>query len=540
MIYSFIVSFILGIVFEKVFGLGWSVGVLVFIISLVLFVFSFRSQGQPLGIVPEGLPLNISRLFLIIGVAFCLGTLRMAVVNVSPDSNLLERVGQKIYFEAVVSEEADIRDASTRYIVSVNLNSLSGDSLECLASLTEASTRKNSAEFYPCITEDLPNKNSNSLILLVADHYPKLEYGDKIRVSGKLELPKNFENENGNEFDYVSYLSKDKIHFLIYRPEVEKIGSGESNKIIASLYSFKNVFIENISRVVPEPNSSLLGGLIFGVKQSLGTELLDDFRKVGLIHIVVLSGYNITIIAIGIFYMTSFLGKRNLSFVLSAIFIILFSIMVGLGATVIRASIMALIAILARFLGRPNDALRFLFVAGFLMLLWNPLLLFYDPSFQLSFMATLGLILFSPFIYSFISNSKLNKFIPEKFGLREIVSATIAVQFFVLPLLIRMSGFVSVVSFIANPLVLPLVPWAMAFGALTGALGILPFVGQIVSWPAGMISYFISQIIIGVTELGANLPFATLQTGTISFWFILVWYLGYGVLYRKLKERKFS
>ena len=81
--------------------------------------------------------------------------------------------------------------------------------------------------------------------MLVADHYPKLEYGDKIRVSGKLELPKNFENENGNEFDYVSYLSKDKIHFLIYRPEVEKIGSGESNKIIASLYSFKNVFIEN-------------------------------------------------------------------------------------------------------------------------------------------------------------------------------------------------------------------------------------------------------------------------------------------------------
>ena len=103
-----------------------------------------------------------------------------------------------------------------------------------------------------------------------------------------------------------------------------------------------------------------------------------------------------------------------------------------------------------------------------------------------------------------------------------------------------MSGFVSIVSFIANPLVLPLVPWAMAFGALTGALGILPFVGQIVSWPVGVLSYFISQIIIGVTEFGANLPFAILQTGSISFWFILVWYLGYGVLYRKLKERKFS
>ena len=164
MIYPSVVSFALGIAFEEIFGLGWSAGVLVFVVSLVLFVFSFRSQGQPLRIVSEGLPLNISRLFLIIGVAFCLGTLRMAVVNVSPDSNLLERVGQKIYFEAVVSEEADIRDASTRYIVSVNLNSLSGDSLECLASLTEASTRNFLARKYPCIIKLVMKKNFSETI----------------------------------------------------------------------------------------------------------------------------------------------------------------------------------------------------------------------------------------------------------------------------------------------------------------------------------------------------------------------------------------
>src|SRR3989344_5876053 len=294
MIYSFVVSFILGIVFEKVFGLGWTVGALVFLISSIFFIFSFRSQEQPLGIVPEGLSLNISRLFLIIGLAFCLGTLRMAIVDVFPDPNLLKHVGQKIYFEAVVSEEPDIRETSTRYIVMPYFSS------EYVSECTDIFLLENSCVAQPQsgsqgIQKHIPSK---SKVLLIADHYPKLEYGDKIRVSGKLELPKNFKNENGNEFDYISYLSKDKIHFLMYRPEVEKIGSGESNKIIAPLYSFKNVFIENISRVVPEPNSSLLGGLIFGVKQSLGTKLLDDFRKVGLIHIVVLSGYNITIIAI--------------------------------------------------------------------------------------------------------------------------------------------------------------------------------------------------------------------------------------------------
>lgn len=461
---------------------------LTLILSLVLSLIVWKDNSR------------LARVFFIIGIALCIGVLRINFVDISPDANFIKLVGQKISFEAVISDEPDVRDNSTRYTIKPD--------------------------------------SSKSQILLIANRFPELEYGDKISVSGKLDLPENFNSDNKTEFDYVSYLSKDKIHFLIYHPELEKRGSNDGNKIISFLYSLKNIFIKKIENVVPEPNSSLLGGLIFGAKQSLGQELLDDFRKVGLIHIVVLSGYNITIIAIGIFYLTSFLGRRNLGFVLSAIFIVLFATMVGLGATVIRASIMALIAILARFLGRPTDALRWLFIAGFLMLMWNPLIIFYDPSFQLSFMATLGLILFSPFIYSFISKHKSRKFITEKFALREIVSSTLAVQFFVLPLLIRMSGFVSIISFIANPLVLPLVPWAMAFGALTGALGILPsFIGTFLSWPFGALSYLITQIIIIITEFSARIPYATISTGTLSLWTILIWYIAYAFLYLKLRKR---
>lgn len=437
---------------------------------------------------------RFTKIFLVIGLALALGILRIVFTDISPDPNLLKSIGQKISFEAKVVEEPDLRDASIRYTVNPF--------------------------------------NSKSLVLLVADRFPEFKYGDKIKIFGKLDFPKNFASDNGTEFDYISYLSKDKIHFLIYHPQIEKVEDG-NNKIISYLYSFKNILIKTIEAVVPEPNASLLGGVIFGAKQSLGPELLVDFKKVGLIHIVVLSGYNITIIAIGIFYLTSFQNKRNLSFILSVIFIVLFALMVGLGATVIRAVIMSLIALLARFLGRPADALRWLFIAGFLMLLWNPLILFYDPSFQLSFMATLGLILFSPFIYSFISTSKFQTYIPEKFGLREIISATAAVQFFVLPLLIKMSGFASIISFIVNPLVLPLVPWAMGFGALTGALGIF---SQLLSWPFGVLSYFITQIIISIVEFSARIPFATLQTGTIPLWLIFIWYLGYGILFIKLSK----
>ncbi|MEK7200940.1 MAG: ComEC/Rec2 family competence protein [Patescibacteria group bacterium] len=490
MIYSFTFSFILGIIFENFFHFGWSVGVLIFIVSIIL---SLRLRVW---------------LFFVIGTALFFGILRISLVDVSPDQNFTKFVGQKIYFEAIISHEPDVRDASASYTVNP--------------------------------------AGSKSSMLLVADRFPEFKYGDKIKVFGKLDLPKNFESDNGTEFDYISYLSKDKIHFLIYRPEIKKLEGYGGNKFVASLYSLKNILIKNISAVVPEPNSSLLDGVIFGTKQSLGQDLLDDFKKVGLIHIVVLSGYNITIIAVGIFWALSFFGKRNLSFILSLIFILLFATMVGWGATVVRAVIMSLISILALYLGRPSDALRWLFIAGLLMLAWNPLILFHDPSFQLSFMATLGLILFSEIIDKKII-SKIIKFlikvgVPvsfivalEKIKMREIISSTLAVQFFVLPLLIKMSGFVSLISFLINPIVLPLVPWAMGFGALTGAIGLLPFVGTILSWPFGIISYFISQIIISLTEFSSSLPLATLQTGSISFWLIFIWYLFYGFIFYKLK-----
>jgi competence protein ComEC len=484
MIYQFVASFISGIVFEKVFNFGWSIAVLIFLISFFIFLYFSRSQGQPLKIAPEGLPLIL--------IALALGILRMSFVDTSPDANLIKLVGQKVSFEATISEESDVRDTSARYTIKP--------------------------------------ESSKSSILLIADRFPELQYGDKIKVSGKLDLPKNFEG-----FDYINYLAKDDIYFLIYRPTIKKLEGDNANKIISFLYLVKNIFIEKISAIVPEPNSSLLSGVIFGAKQSLGTKLLDDFKKVGLIHIVVLSGYNITIIAAGIFYLMAYFGKRNLSFAVSVISIILFSIMVGLTATVIRACIMATIAILARFLGRPSDALRWLFIAGFLMLIWNPTILFYDPSFHLSFMATLGLILFSQYIFSFISNRKISEFIPTKFGIREIVASTLAVQFFVLPLLIKMSGFVSLISFLINPIILPLVPWVMALGALTGALGILPFVGTILSWPFGVLSYLLTQIIISATEFSAGIPFATLQTGSVSLFVIFIWYAGYGFVYWKLK-----
>ena len=484
MIYISIVLFALGIIFEEIFIIGWSVGIFVGFLTLAVYLVLQKEKKY------------WAKVVLIVGLSFCIGFIRLSLVDISPDQSLIQKVGEKISLTTRIAEEPDRRDVSVRYVVS--------------------------------------SHESKSKILLVANRFPEFQYGDKIKVEGKLALPKNFVGDMGVEFDYISYLSKDNIHFIIYQPQINLLESSKAG-LFASLYQLKNIFIAKISNVVPEPNASLLSGMLFGAKQSLGIDLLDQFKNVGLIHIVVLSGYNITIIAWAILSFTYYFGKRNLGLFISVLGIILFSIMVGLGATVIRAGIMALIAILARYLGRPADALRWLFIAGFLMLLYNPLSLLRDPSFQLSFMATLGLIIFTPFVYQILS--KKFSFISERFALREIISSTIAVQIFILPLLIKMSGIVSLISFIINPFILPFTPLLMALGGLTGGAGLISY---FLSWPFGTLSYLLTEFVIRTVELSASLPLATLPVGQISLWLIIIWYLFYGFIYFKLKSKGVS
>lgn len=481
MIYYSVISFLLGIVFQKYFNsdLFFFLFLVLILLSVSLLLLKQRKEF------PKG--------FFIIGIFFIFGLVRMSLFDSSLDPNLYKNLNKEISFVAEVVEERDERDINVRLVVSP--------------------------------------VDSKSLVLLVVDRASKFNYGDRIEVVGKLSLPKNFETENGTEFDYISYLSKDKIHFIVYQPKITLLEKGST--LTGKLFSIKNKLISNISRVVPEPNSSLIAGLLFGAKQSLGQELLDKFKDVGLIHIVVLSGYNITIIAAGIISIFSYFGKRNTGFVIGVIFIILFGIMVGLGATVIRAIIMSIIAILARFLGRPQDALRALFVAGLIMLFWNPIILFSDPSFQLSFLATLGLIIFTPFVSNFISNTKLNKFIPEKLGIREIVSSTFAVQIFLLPMLIKISGQVSIISFLVNPILLPLVPIAMLFGFVTSLLGLFSY---FVSWSFGIISYFVTEIIIRVVEFSSSLYFSTFGIGILPNYIVLLTYFGFAFLFHRLNK----
>ncbi|MBI5817312.1 MAG: ComEC family competence protein [Candidatus Yonathbacteria bacterium] len=343
--------------------------------------------------------------------------------------------------------------------------------------------------------------------LVITDRYPSWNYGDEVFITGKLLLPKNFENgDTGRSFDYVSYLAKDGIFYQFIRPNISRAGEGKGNVVKQKLLLLKHAFLDRVSRVISEPESSLLGGLLVGAKQSLGKDLLDDFRTAGVIHIVVLSGYNLTIVAEAMMRFFSF-APRMIGLTLGGTSIVLFSIMTGAGATVVRASLMALLALLARATGRIYEITLALLFAGFVMLLYNPKILIFDPSFQLSFLATLGLINLSPLL------EKHLKFLPKTFGLRDIVSATLATQIFVLPLLLYMMGKFSIVSLPVNLLILPFIPLTMLFGFLAGAAG---FISTILSFPFALIAHLFLWYELKVVEVAAAIPFASIGGFALS------------------------
>lgn len=297
-------------------------------------------------------------------------------------------------------------------------------------------------------------KTGGGKVLLISRIFPQYKYGDVLKVIGTLKEPENFGNINMKKI-----LAKDKIYSEIVFPEIKKIAYVPPSKIMSFLFLVREKFEEKIKSVLPEPHSSLANGMLLGNEGVLEKDVLESFKKSGTIHILVLSGYNITIIGSAI---ANFFG-----FAPAVISIILFVLMTGAEAPAVRAAIMGIIGLLIFHTGRPKIAMLVLLWSAVLMVVWNPALLRFDRGFQLSFLATLGLCTTSGFF------AKKFKFLPKFLSIKENAASTFSAQLFVLPLLISWGNTVSFLSPLANIFIVGAVPYVMGFSFLGGLFAFL-------------------------------------------------------------------
>ncbi|OHA50140.1 MAG: hypothetical protein A2W59_02645 [Candidatus Terrybacteria bacterium RIFCSPHIGHO2_02_41_19] len=381
----------------------------------------------------------------------------------------------------------------------------------------------------------LKEEKSGGKILVYLPAYPQYKYGDKLKINGILKKPEKFgdnfdpaKNKNSSGVNWPAYLAKDDIYYEMFYPQTEFVSASNGFWLKEKLFALKANFLLAVANVVPEPHSAFLGGITIGAREGLPKDLEEKFRTTGVAHIVALSGYNITIVAETIMLFFGFL-PQYLAISGGVIGVILFAIMTGASATVLRASIMALLALTARATGRIYTVSWALFLAGFFMVLQNPKILRFDTSFQLSFLATLGLIYISPII-----KNKLG-FVTDKFNLREIFSATISAQIAVLPLLVYKTGLISLVGLPVNFLILPFIPLTMFLGFAVGIFGIF---SHLISLPFAWTSYVLLQYELFIVDIFAKLPFSAVNIAGFSEVFLILSYVAIFFIVSHLRQKE--
>lgn len=349
-------------------------------------------------------------------------------------------------------------------------------------------------------------------VSLKTDRFPTYFYGDLLKVSGK------FKKQVINPFQTQYYASFPSIH----KDEEEK-GIGSFRR---SLYLFRSRLEKVIDQVFPEPQSSLMNGILLGSKKAMPEEFLESLRNTGTLHIVVASGYNLSVVAGFLVSALVLFVSRRKALVIAFLGVIIYTLMAGAEPPVVRAAIMAILAYGAEYLGRLRDGLIALVGSVIIMLLISPLLLF-DLSFQLSFLATTGILL----IYPLFKEKKIFRF--PVFG--DELAITLAAQIGVTPIILLNFDQLSFLSPLINALVLPLIPLLMNLGAIIVFLGFfIKPAAQLLAWLLWLPLTYFTRLIEGFGELS----WISWQIKGLSWWWGAGYYFVLGiVLWRVWRKR---
>lgn len=333
----------------------------------------------------------------------------------------------------------------------------------------------------------------NQKIRITASRFPEINYGDFVRILGKIS------NKNNR--------------VLMYFPKIKVVNDSKNflQSGLKSINTLRQKLISLFSKTLPSPSSSLLLGIIFGIKEQMPKDFSNNLKTSGVFHVIAASGMNVTLIAGFISSLFALFLKRQIAIGLSILGIIFYAVLAGLEPSIIRASIMGILVFSAQILGRQTLAINGLVLAGFGMLFLDPTLIS-DVGFQLSFTATLGLVL-----------------IPKIRAIGRIrvvgdsVNTTIAAQIATLPILLANFGTYSVYSVLVNGLVLWAVPVLMAIGGLGAILGlVLMPLGQLLIYLSFPLLLYFEIIVNFFGKIGGVISISALPWQFIAGYYCLL------------------
>ena len=346
-------------------------------------------------------------------------------------------------------------------------------------------------------------------------------YGDVVRLRGHLKTPP--ENE---DFSYQDYLARQGIRAYMPDASATRLPFTGGNPILRLVYAFKEKAIDHVYHNFPDPEASLLAGILLGNDNGLPATLVQSYKNTGTAHIIAISGFNIAIIAsLFVTIFSRLLGPRR-GAVTAVLGIATYTILVGASPSVLRAAFMGGLAIFARQMGRRQNGLNTLAVTAAGLAAINPQTL-WDAGFQLSFGATLGLILYSQPFQDWFTSLLARRFsINTARKISILVSIymlfTLAAQLTTLPIMAYQFGRISLVSLIANPFILPVQPALMVLAGLALLLSFIYMpLGQLAGWIAWPFAAYTNRAV----EYFNHFPHGLIVLGDFSFLFVVLFYL---------------
>lgn len=342
-----------------------------------------------------------------------------------------------------------------------------------------------------------------------------LSYGDGVTVEGQLTEPKGATNPGG--FDYRRYLAGKGIYASMYlnKNGIVPEGKNGGNPFVKAGIYIRLKIVDIINRTLPEQQAGLLNGMLIGYRDGLTEEVEEAFSDSGLVHIMAVSGANIAFIILPFAFIFKKLKmKPELAHSLTIAVVIFFVFITGFSPSVFRAAIMSITVLVGKIIKRETDTAAAISFSAIILLITNPYNIF-DVGFQLSYSATISLVLFCRNIDRIFERIHMPKYI------REALAVTVAAQIGVIPITVYHFNNICLISPLSNLLAAPTLELITILGsgmALTGFFSINT--AKII----GLVNCALLSILLYITKITASVPFAVIKVVTPPVFLIIVYY----------------
>ncbi len=368
---------------------------------------------------------------------------------------------------------------------------------------------------------DSQNISGKTLVMMPEVKNTAFNIGDIIEISGSLRIP--FKSTNPSQFDYGSYLKNFNIYSVLY------VNDEDTYKIISEKQPAKWEFMNRLnkmrtdilkvhSKYLKSPNLEILGGIVFGDDAVPPPEYIKkSFVNSGLLHILAASGMNVGFIfAFWVFMLKRLKIPYRTRILSGMLIVILYTLMTGLGPSVIRAALMLLFVLAGKLIDRDAHSVSLLSLVAVLMLIYNPAYL-NDVSFQLSFFVTFGLITTAQTVMQ-----KFPSTIPD--WVKTMIVIPVIAQIWVVPIQMFYFNTISLYAVFANIISSILLSVISFMGFLSSILAIIKPIADIMCMSFDFILNYFLITLISISDFFGSLPHCIIQTTHPNIFQILIYY----------------